>query len=880
MLAACSQAAAADSNPALPPAVHAVRLTTPVNLDGVLAEPVWRPENVVTDFKQRDPHEGAPATERTEVWVAYDDDALYVAARMLDSTPDSILARLARRDEEVTADHFTLYLDPYHDRRSGYYFMVNAAGTLSDGTLYNDGWSDASWDGVWDARARVDSLGWSVEMRIPYSQLRFPKAQAQVWGVDFRRNLARRAEQDYLVFPPKKESGFVSRFPDLVGLDGVSPGHAIEITPYVTSRADYLVHQSGDPFNDGSRHEGDGGADLRMAVGGRLTLNTTVNPDFGQVEVDPAVVNLSDVESFFEEKRPFFVEGISYFRCGNQGADSYWGFNWPEPMFFYSRRIGRTPQGDYGDADFADVPVGTRILGAAKLTGKLTPSWNFGTLHALTARETAELQTGGTRSRADVEPLTYYGVMRGLREFKERRQGLGFMSSAVSRSFRDGQLRDQLNDQSYFAATDGWFFLDRSQTWVVSGWSALSHLRGTTQRMTDVQTNSVHYLQRPDARHLGVDPGATSLTGFGSRYWLNKQKGNVIMNAALGFMDPKFDVQDMGYMYYANIINGHMGTGYRWTEPVGCRKYQDLLGALFASYDFDGNPVSGGAYLTGSTEFTNDYSWSYHAGYYPQTVNVRATRGGPRMLNRPAFELGTYFDTDSRSKLFYWFEANSSRAESGSWSVWLGPGIEWRPVTNLSFRLGPTFERGHEDAQRLETYDDPFATATYGKRYVFATLDQSTLAAGLRLNWALTPRLSLQVYTQPLVSAGDYSGFKELARPGSYAFNRYGEGGSSFDPATGTVDPDGPSGPAPSFVLSNPDFGFTGNPDFNVRSLRGNAVLRWEYLQGSTFYLVWTQTRSDTENFGEFTAGPSFRVLGDTQADNIFLAKVTYHFTL
>src|SRR5262249_4527867 len=350
----------------------------------------------------------------------------------------------------------------------------------------------------------------------------------------------------------------------------------------------------------------EGGGDLRMAVGSRLTLNATANPDFGQVELDPAVVNLSNVETYFQEKRPFFVEGSSNFSCGNQGANDYWGFNWPEPTFFYSRRVGRAPQGYVrGSPDWVNAPIGTSILGAAKLTGKLAPALNFGTLHALTASEFADVSTGGVHSRQEVEPMTYYGVLRGLREFNQRRQGFGLMGTMAYRFFDDPALKDQLNGQSYVAAADGWTFLDRKQTWVISGWSAMTHIEGTATQIRNVQTNSLHYFQRPDAHHVDVDPNATSLTGFGSRYWLNKQKGSWICNAAVGFMDPKFDVNDMGYMRRADVINSHLGGGFKWTGAGKHKKYQDVLAAIFASYNFDGDPTWGGVWGGGQTEFNN-----------------------------------------------------------------------------------------------------------------------------------------------------------------------------------------------------------------------------------------------------------------------------------
>jgi hypothetical protein len=861
--------------------VTLVRLTAPIAVDGALNEPVWQSAPAATWFKQSDPSEGAEPSQRTEVRVAFDDEAIYVGARMFDTAPDSILARLSRRDVSVPADRFAIYLDPYHDRRSGYYFLVNAAGTVFDGTLSNDGWEDDSWDGVWDARAKVDSLGWTLEMRIPYSQLRFQKSDRYEWGINFRRVIPRRNEEDFLVYQPKKESGFVSRFPVTQGMENIHPGRSIELMPYATSKAEYLGRPLTDPLNGASHYEPDVGADVRMGVGSKLTLNATVNPDFGQVEVDPAVVNLNDVESYFQEKRPFFVEGSSTFGCGNQGANDYWGFNWPEPTFFYSRRIGRGPQGDIDpNASYVKAPIGTSILGAAKLTGKLTPTINFGTLHSVTGREQARIDVGGARSDQEIEPLTYYGVMRGLKEFKDRRQGLGVMTTLSSRFFDDAALKDQLNRQSLMTALDGWLFLDHSQTWVVSGWSAMSAIAGTRTQMTNIQTDHIHYFQRPDAGHVDVDGGATSLTGFGSRVWLNKQKGSVICNAAVGFMDPKFDVNDMGYMRRADVINSHVGGGYKWTTPTRLRKYQNVLAAVFASYNFAGDRTWGGVWGGGSTEFANNYSWNYKLSYNPQSVSDRSTRGGPLTINQPGTEYYMYFDTDGSHKLFYFLETDSYTQTSGSWNTWINPGIEWKPVSNLLLRVGPEWTRVHEDAQYIGAFADPLAGATYGTRYVFSTLDQRTLSASVRLNWAFTPTLSFQFYGQPLISTGDYGDFKELRHARSYDFAHYLAAGGTYDKATGMLDPDGP-GPAPAFEVSNPDWGFGGHPDFNFKSLRGNAVIRWEYRPGSTFFLVWTQDRNElAQHFGDFAVGRSFDRLVTVQPDNIFLAKVSYYFNL
>lgn len=865
--------AAPDSTAAAPDTTHATRVRVeragaPINVDGSLDEAAWQSATAIGGFKQRDPNEGAEPTQKTEVRLLYDDQALYIGARMYDTHPDSVVKILARRDGGSRSDYFQVYLDPYYDRRTGYFFGVNAAGTLADGTIYNDGWTDNSWDGVWEGRAHVDAQGWTVEMKIPFSQLRFAKRDVQLWGIDFYRSIARGFEDDYLVYQPKKESGFVSRFPTMVGLSGVSPGNAMEITAYGTSKASSLRHAALDPFHDGSVKEARNfGGDLRQSLG-QLTLNATVNPDFGQVEVDPAVVNLRDVETFFPEKRPFFVEGSSTFDAGQQGANDYWGFSWNEPTFFYSRRIGRAPQGSLpNDAQFSDVPSGTTILGAAKLTGKLKGG-NLGFLNAVTEKEQADFLSGSSlRETMEVEPLTYYGVGRYAKEFAERRHGIGFLTTLVARRFDDARVKDEFNRSSVVGVLDGWHFLDSKDTWVLSGWADGSLVNGTVARVTDLQTNSRHYYQRPDAKSFEVDTAATSLDGYGARVWLNKQKGSWISNSALGVLSPGFEVNDLGFLNRADQINAHAGIGYKWTTPTKYVRRHQWLAALYGGTNFDGDVTDLGVWADKFFWFTNNWVAEINGGYSPETVNPRRSRGGPRMKNAPSWNLNTFNDTDGSRTRYYSFSTNwSISPEEESWSWELNPAITCKPWSYLSLQLGPDLSRSSDGAFLVAQLDDPAATETYGRRYVFARLDQTTLSANIRLNVSFTPAMSLQFFGQPLISTAKFRDLKELARPNSLDFIGPGAGAWTYDPSTGQFDPDGPGGPT-----------LPGTNDFNFKSLRGNMVFRWEYRPGSAFYLVWTQERTDTQNLPEFNTGPSFRRLVDAPADNIFLAKVTYY---
>ncbi|MGH7645467.1 MAG: DUF5916 domain-containing protein [Gemmatimonadales bacterium] len=852
--------------------VRAIRVATTIAVDGLLNDPGWAGAERISGLLQRDPTEGAAASESTVVFVAYDDGALYIGARLFDAHPDSIVARLGRRDVYTSSDLFTVYLDPYHDRRSGFFFSVNAAGTLYDGTLFNDDWDDDSWDGVWQGKAAIDALGWVVEMRIPYSQIRFHGGDIQVWGINFRREIARKNEIDFHSPRPKNASGFVSRFGDLVGIERITPPRRLEVLSYVNAQAAYTDHEGGDPFNDGSTYTPAVGADVRTALGSNLTLNATVNPDFGQVEVDPAVVNLSDVETFFPEKRPFFIEGLAIFDFGFGGASDYWGFNWPGPDMLHTRRMGRAPQGSTPGATYEDRPDGVSILGAVKLTGKVGGRWNLGTLATVTAREYAQLYdtTTDLGSRKEIEPLTYYGVFRAQREFPEGRQGLGTMVTATMRDFDDPTLRDEINRSAVTGGLDGWKFLDRDKEWVLTGWLAGSHVRGSESRITSLQRNSVRYYQRPDAEQTRVDPNATSLSGWAARFHLNKQKGSWFSNSGLGFISPGYETNDLGFMSRAGVINMHAGAGYAWRQPGKTFRQSRVMGAVFQSYNWDGDVTWRGAWQNNWVQFLNYWSAGFNVAYNPPTLSDRRTRGGPVMRNEPGLQVNFFVDSDSRKTVA--FELYGGRYHQGAkdYDAWAGFDLEYRPAPNLSLSVGPSFGWTEEPGQYVSVYGDTTANATFDGRYVFAHLSSTEVGANIRLNWTFTPTLSLQLFAQPLISAGAYTELKSLAEPRTFDFDVYGTGASTIEDSTSyyVVDADGPGGPAPSVPI--------GKPDFSFGSLRGNAVLRWEYLPGSTVYLVWTQSRDDFEPNGEFRFDQSWDRLRGAPADNIFMLKVTY----
>ncbi|MDD8017440.1 MAG: DUF5916 domain-containing protein [Bacteroidota bacterium] len=859
--------------------VRAVKLTEPIILDGKLTESVWKSVPPITEFKQREPEQDSAASERTEVWIAYSEDALYIGARMYDSHPDSIMKVLSRRDNTITSDWFAVFIDSYHDQRSGNFFAVSAAGTVVDGVLYNDDWNSTDWDGVWEVKANIDEQGWTAEIKIPLSQLRFHDNTNQVWGINFERDIGRKNESDYLVYTPRNGSGFVSRFPTLTGIDGVKSSSRAELLPFLTTKAEYTHPSAGDPFNNGSRYSPEFGADLRYALSGNLVLNATVNPDFGQVEVDPAVVNLTDVESFFQEKRPFFVEGANIFtNFGQGGGRNFWNANFSGPILFYSRRVGRTPHGNdtLNNADHVDMPIATQILGAGKITGKIGDQWNVGTIHAVTAREFAPFQINGVRGEAEVEPLTYYGVARVQRDFDEGRHGIGILGTVTSRQFSVSptgrELSSNLNSNGLFSGVDGWTFLDDEKAWVITGWSGLSFVDGSRTRLLNLQTNSQHYFQRPDINHVHMDSSATSMTGYAGRMYLIKQRGNFFFNSAIGVIDPKFEVNDIGFLGRTDIINMHIGAGYNWPDPDGIFRRKELGGLLYQTNDFSGNNTGRGFFHFGSVQFKNYYGVNWGFGFGPDNINQRRTRGGPLTLNTPYIEYNITINSDDRKEVYVQLNGNGNSSTQSVYK-YIDVTLQYRPVPNITLSVTPSYEFGFNALQYVQTFDDPLAVNTYGKRYVFGELTQNTFGAGFRLNWTFTPTVSLQLYMQPLISSGSYEKFKELKRPKTNDYLVYGTQNSTISKSGNdyTVNPNG-TGSAQPITFSD--------PNFNYKSLRGNAVLRWEYLPGSALYFVWTQSRSDEEKIGSFLFNHSLRRLAEANADNIFMIKLSYYFNI
>lgn len=833
------------------PTLKAEWLTAPVTIDGRLDEPVWRTAAPASGFVQRVPRNGSAASQRSEVRIAYDADALYVGVRNHDAVPDSIAQQLGRRDpQDLYSDWFYVGFDSYGDKRTAFVFGVNPRGVLSDSYITNDNGddADATWDAVWNVSARIDSAGWTAEFRIPLSQLRYDVANGRgavrPWGINFAREIARVGETSYWAPTPADAPGFVSRFGTLTGLDSLRAPSRTEFLPYVRTQVESQPLSARNRFVPGQQLVGAVGGDLRVKLPQSLTLTATVNPDFGQVEADPAVVNLTAFEVFFPERRPFFLENADGFAFGGTRTLND---NDP-PRFFYSRRVGRAPQrrpaGD--DLEATRITTQTPILGALKLSGTTPSGWQVGVLNAVTAHEHADVLRSGQELRESVEPRANYHVSRVRRLLRGGNTGVGGFLSDTRRDLSDTVLAARLARSATVAGVD-WEHAWNNRMYAVSGvWSG-SRVTGTEAVMQRLQLANYRSFQRPDAPHVEFDPRRTSLTGHFAALSVAKLAGQRVLGSlTYEETSPGFEVNDLGFQTRSDVRS--LSTALRYRDPFQNAWSREWGAAVFqtVSHNFDGERIETRTSVLADATFLNFWSASYRLSWSPKTLNDRLLRGGPMAL-RPSETLHSVeLSTDGRRSVILNAQGQRTTDASGLDVRTASLELDWRPLPQARIRVGPSYSTGNTTGQYVQTVVDTLAYATYGRRYVFANVRQREARLNTRVDWTFSPWLSLQLFLQPFASAGEFSRYKEFTTPRAFAFAEYGRDKGRVTPTAGglTVDADGSGASRPFFIPTQ---------DFTVRALRGNAVLRWEYRPGSSLFFVWSQQREvafDDANFG------------------------------
>jgi hypothetical protein len=842
-----------------PPVLDAVSLLgSEPEIDGRIDEAAWERAAVASDFVQLEPREGDPASEATEVRVLYGAEALFVAFRAFDSEPHRIEGQLTRRDQESFSDRVHVLIDSYYDHRTAFHFAVNPRGVKQDYYRFNDTQEDVGWDAVWDVATAIDEEGWTAEFKIPYSQLRFAGGEDQTWGINFLRDIARRNESSFWAPISGEDNALVSRFGELRGLRGIERPTRVEVMPYTLGRLRRAPGDDADPFYQRNEQFGTAGLDLKYGLTSNLTLDVSVNPDFGQVEADPAQVNLSAFETFLPERRPFFIEGASIFSFPVALGDG----DGANESLFYSRRIGRPPQG-WADprGGYVDKEENTTIQVASKLSGKTESGWSIGLLHASTARERANVITGsGEALQPAIEPSTQYGVVRLQKDFREGRSAVGVIGTGTLRDDEDARALN-LHSSAFAGGMD---FRHRfaGGNYQVSGYALGSRVEGSPEAIARTQQAPGRYLQRPDADHLAFDPTRTSLSGMTAFGSIGKIGGG-FWRFSTGFQTrtPEFEVNDMGFLMNVDYLVNWAWVGYNHYLPSKHFRRWNINANAWRSQSYGGEVNGLGGNLNGQFQLSNYWTGMVGVNQEASVTARTLLRGGPSIKTEPRTNFWGGFGSDGRKpvRVNVNFFGNRTPA-SDSWSFSASPNVTWRPSGRARVSVGGFYNRRVDDRQWVGQ------VSLEEEHYLFGRIDQQTLGITSRVDVAFTPTLSLQLYAQPFVSAAGYERFKQVADPMAPRYaDRYDlldttpiEGGYEAD-----LDGDGTAE-------------FVRDPDFNFKQFRSNAVLRWEYRPGSTLFLVWSQGRNHYAPEGDFQFASDLGTLFDAPTDNVFMVKMSY----
>jgi hypothetical protein len=824
-----------------------------IRLDGRLDEDAWQLAVPAEGFVQRDPEEGRPARNATEVRFIYDGHALYVGARMSGAR---LQAPLGRRDSHAQADHVLVSLDTFHDRRTAYAFGVTAAGVRLDrfNTLDSESEADQGFDPVWEARVSIEGGGWTAEMKIPFSQLRFSRADEQTWGLNIQRFVPTANEQSYWVLVPKTETGWSSRFGVLSGIRGVKPSRRIETWPYAAAQVQKSsAPDLDDPFAEALSSVGRLGLDAKMGLGPNLTLEATVNPDFGQVEADAAEVNLTAFETYFPEKRPFFTEGGRLLE--GEG-----------PGYYYSRRIGAAPQVS-PDTAYSEQPAMSTILAAAKLTGRLPSGTSIGALAALTDDEWASTfdPASGAFAQTRVAPLTGWGVVRAQREIGASASTVGLVGTGVWRSLGSDQALSAELNRSAFSGGADWNLRFRGGKYAVRGHLGASRVDGAPEAIAKVQQTSARYFQRPDVGYVRFDPGRTSLVGWSGMIEAAKEGGS----HWLGFLraasqSPGFELNDMGRLRQTDERFVEAQVRYRETKPKGIVQGWSVGAFGGLSWNFGNDLQDAAVYLSAQVTWANFWRTVAISRFEGRSQDQRLTRGGPSMgVGRQRNGFAT-FSGNPASRVQWSASLGYQWSEEGLRGWDTGPTLSIRPGQRWSLGVTPYFISVKDPRQFVSTIEGGSAE-TYGTRYVFGTIDREILSVQVRFGLTLKPDLDLDVYAEPFADSGRYLAFGELLAPRSRDLRMYGTGGTAI-----SRQPDG------SYAVQDGTTGFTlPSQDYRVLSFRSNVVLRWEWRRGSTLYVVWQRSRGTASSVADPIRGSDLVSSFSAPGDDVFLVKAS-----
>jgi hypothetical protein len=844
-----------------------------IELDGALDDGAWQMAETGKDFIEYQPDEGTPPSVQTEFRIIYDDKYLYIGYRAFDPAPDSLVKRMSRRDE-FPGDWVEINIDCYHDLRTAFSFTFSCSGVRGDEFISDNGnnW-DSNWNPIWDGRAQIDSLGWTAEVKIPFSQLRYNNAEEQLWGFQIQRLCFRKNERSTFQQIPQSGNGWVSRFAELRGLKNLPHNKGVEIAPYTVAKTEHFEKQPGNPFADGSRRKITVGVDGKLAVTRDLILDYTINPDFGQVEADPGAVRLDGYQNFFTERRPFFMESRNLFDYNLSGSACE--FDYDGDLLFYSRRIGAAPhnQPQLQAGEYADVPSATAILAAAKFSGKTKKGWSIGVLESVTRREESLIDKNGERRKELAEPRTNYFVGRLMKDFDQGNTIIGAVLTGVNRE----KGLDWLHRNAYSGGLDFQHFW-KNRSWLVAGKLLFSHVNGTPEAILASQSSFERYFQRPGASHVDIDSTRRSLTGSSGMFKLGKYGGKAdryggIRKFEVGvtWRSPEFEVNDIGFMQSADEFNHYVWAGYHIPRSFSVFRSLRFNYNHWFKWDFGGRHLFTLYNVNAHAFFQNNWGVGGGFNYNPYDVSNNALRGGSALRKPSGWGVFSYFESDNRKIVSFSGNASAFRGERnvvGAQNYSVGVSVQAMDALRISLFPGYNSSWRNQD-QFVETVQFGAENHT-----IVSEVRQSSISLTGRLSYNLTPNLTIQYYGQPYIFRALYRNYAVVTDPlaDKYEarFHRFTETEMQENNGVFTVDED---------RNGTQDYSFSA-PDFNFIQFRSNLVLRWEYIPGSEFFLVWSQ--GATPNAYNDLDTPLLRSLSDNVFDarptNIFLMKIMYRF--
>lgn len=829
-------------------------------IDGLLNDDAWNAVPWQGGFQMFEPYDDRPASQETSFKVIYDKDNIYVGMRAFDTAPDSIVSQLTRRDD-IDGDVMAFQFDSYHDLQTAFTFFVSAAGSKADMYMSGDGnIEDETWDAIWWVKTRIDDKGWTLEAKIPFSQLRFDRSSGGIWGFQAAREIYRNNETSLWQPMSKEAPGWVHLMGEISGLESIDPRKQADIIPYLVAGSEWFKADPENPFRSkGVDRQLNAGVDAKLGITNNFTLDLTFNPDFGQVEADPSQVNLTAFETFFREQRPFFIEGNNIFDYDL----SVTSMN----NMFYSRRIGRSPQHypDLKDGEFADVPAATTILGAAKISGKTKDGLSLGIMESVTSREKATIDFGSGERTETVEPLTNYFIGRVLKEFDKGNTRIGGIITSTNR-FTDETHLDYLHTSAYTGGLDfQQFFADRSYNLSVNFYG--SNVNGSEEALIRTQSSPVHFYQRPDATYITLDSTRRSLNGYGGGLSFGKQSGRLNFRGFLNFTSPGLELNDLGFLNSADEIIQIFWIGYHFNEPFSIFRNANINLNQWNAWNFGGVHQVSGFNINAHSQFKNLWNAGFFYSMDSELISNSTLRGGPSITLPAEINSQLFVATNSRRKLSFEVSGSFSRGfEETSSRYGIEGEINYKPISNLSIGLEPEYETRKSLLQYVDQQEPDGV-----ERYIFGSIDQKTFGMSLRLDLILTPEMTIQFWGQPFIASGDYSDFKYITDSHATGFsNRF----HSYTPLEIFYREE-----KNAYQVMEPLDGLyyeIENPDFNVKEFLSNLVFRWEYRPGSFLYLVWSQIRSGHDPWGSFQFGEDFQDMWDIHPTNVVLLKLSY----